>query len=559
VSATKLVIYQETLRLFGDARIALLTDDVAAVHAMDDAYPGAVDFCLRQAAWRFALKAVEISPIVGDPTPGFSVLYAIPSDWLRTHAYFVLSGAIERPVDVREQGRSINANVEEGLFIRYVSFEFADPELAGHPWPEHFTKLVCAYLAFQVAERITNSAAAAARMSDIFSSVLPVAMAHDALPENPWLRHQLDGSFAQGVLYVLSQGYWSFALKTIEFFAAQPGDPPFAVPIIGYPFSYEQPDDMVRSHALFVVAGDGRELPVDVKEDGRQWSTTSNQLTVRYVSEELGSDTVEWPECFAESVKAYLQVKDGTGDKQSSTGQPIPAAGVFRNVLAAALAIEAETEHPWYRFQRSGAFLRACFHVAESGRWKFAINTLRLTADATINADGTLSGTLPQNSMGDPGTGTVSISPSYSAVFAKPADWLRTIWVYRTLPGVSSTLDWSGYPERDDIDFRDENGAWHANHRQIEVRYIRRAAIDSIRWPQSYANAVLAWCEYDEVRNDPRQAAVATAKQKIYEDMVNKAESRDDDQERAPYRHVGRVVRGRFSRGRGHGEFGLRH
>jgi hypothetical protein len=394
------------------------------------------------------------------------------------------------------------------------------------------------------------------RLSQLFGSLMAEAIAHDALPEDPWLRFQLDGSFQKGLLYVLKQGYWTHALKTVEFVGAPITAPPVTIPIIGYPYSFPLPADFLRSHAWFVPAGDGREYPIDIKEDGEQFSTHATQpdgrvyFAVRYTSSDLGLDPRRWPESFLVTLQSYLKLAEAPdqSQQQSRTGQPVPAVATFRNILQVAMTTDGEPDNPWYRFQRNGAFLRACFHVAETGRWKFAINTLRLEADAWIEQQDVVHGMPPQNVYGDG-----SISPSYSAVFAKPADWLRTIWVYRIEWHGTAFVDSEVWPGREPIDFRDELGNWHTNWRFIEARYIRRAAIESWRWPQSYADAVMSWLEYEELRQDPKQVAAAAAKLRIYEDAVDKAAKSDDSLEFPPYRTVGRLVRGRFGRVTGRG------
>jgi hypothetical protein len=556
MAATRLSQYQDAIRLFGDARLDLITDDVESRRALDDAWTGSVEFCLRAAAWRYALAEtpLQIEDPSSQPLPGFSTTYFRPLFWLRTHALFVLNGALARPVDARELGSRIYAN-DDNVIIRYVSMAYSDPQRADSPWPEHFAKAQAAHLAFQVADRLTNSAAAGVRLSQLFGSLMQEAILHDALPEDPWLRFQLDGSFQKGLLYVLEQGYWIHALKTVEVTAAPITAPPATTPIIGYPYSYPLPADFLHTHAWFVPAGDGREYPIDIKEDGKQWSTTAQYFAVRYVSSEFGLDPQRWPEPFLVTVQSYLQLAempDVSQQTSRTTGQPVPAAATFRNVLQAALVSNGEQDNPWYRFQRTGAFLRACFHVAETGRWKFAIDTLNLEADAWIEQEDVTLGTLPANVHGDG-----SISPSYSAVFAKPADWLRTIWVYRIDPHSTLNVNTEGWPGREPVDYRDEKGNWHANWQHIQVRYIRRAAIESWRWPQSYADAVLAWLEYEEARIDPKLTQLAAAKQRIYEDMVDKAAKSDDSQEFPPYRTVGRLVRGRFSSSRHIGAQGL--
>src|ERR1041385_1539564 len=221
MAATKLSTYQAALRHLADARLNVIADDVTSRYAMDDAWDATVAFVLRQAPWRFALKTV--GPIQsGTPIYGYAYNYQLPSDWLRTHAIFI-SGTDGRefPLDVRHQGTFFSVNVSTPrLALRYVSADFADPALAGHPWPEHFAQVVAAYLAFSIAARVTGDRNAPGRMSELFSSLLPEAAAIDAVPENLWLPAQLDGTFLRVARTMIDQGFWRFALVAAEITAS---------------------------------------------------------------------------------------------------------------------------------------------------------------------------------------------------------------------------------------------------------------------------------------------------------------------------------------------------
>jgi hypothetical protein len=247
--ATKLSVYQEAARLLGDARLATITDDIEIRYAMDDAWPGAVAFVLRQAPWRFALKTAALVA-GGTPVVGYTISYSQPADWLRTHTIFrSQAGGLECPFDLREHEGLIACNIAAGAIMRYVSTAYLDPAFA--PWPEHFTRVAAAYLAFSVAARITQSAAEETRLAQLFASLLPEAIAFDAVPENPWLRFQLDGRFQRGAQNVAQMAHWRYALKTIPLVATPDA------PVPGYAYSSPVPSDWVCTQALY-VAIDGR-------------------------------------------------------------------------------------------------------------------------------------------------------------------------------------------------------------------------------------------------------------------------------------------------------------
>lgn len=685
MAATKLSQYQAAIRHLGDARLDLITDDVETRYILDDAWDAAAAFCLRQAPWAFALKSVALTT-GGVGVGGYATSYLFPSDWLRTHAVFQYSGSgRECPFDFRERGSAcIAVNVSGGIVMRYVSSDFLDPALAGNPWPEHFAQAHAAYLAFSVAERVTGEPAAAGRMSQLFSSLLPQAVAIDALEEDPWLPHQrsglflrvsramaeeefwrftlktallsvasgtpeggfssrfampndwlatrslyqlttdsayvqgdqrrpfdvrehsggwhtnvasfyveytastrafdatqwpdlymaavqrrlefeaaaggskegleaagaawkdalssvrkseavppdvwlghqLSGAFQRAVPAVMSRGYWRFALKNQLFTAETDQD---AVPTDGaYPYRLTVPNDWLKTHALF-VPWDGAELPIDIREHEGHWSTAAPSFMARYVSTAALTST-NWPDSVAKAVLAYLDLETAADAEKKN------AAAVWAESLDAAMKEWSQPENRWLHYQLDGSFWEAVKFVLAAGRWRGAIKTVALTADATMAADGTVSGTPVPTAYGDG-----SISPSYSAVFRKPADWYRTIWLYRVDTNNIQVNSGYGYVCRDDIDYRDEGGAWHTQWDTIQVRYLSRDGLAGDRCPPSFRNAVLAWLQYQESGHDPRRL-------KAYEDLLSRAEAEDDRRERPPVTPVGRFVQARYGR-----------
>lgn len=472
----KLAVYQTAARFLADARFALITDDVETRHAFDTAWERAVTFVLEQAPWRFAMITTALSTTTG-PVGGYSTAFSRPADWLRTHAIFVLSGAVECPVDLREQGIKISANVG-ALSLRYVSSNFADPALANNPWPEHFGQLVAAYLAFLCAYRVTGDAGAPGQMSDLFSSLLPEAVRLHAVPEDRWLPHQRSGAMLLGARDLLKRGFWRFAMVTS---AAVSGGTPAG----GYTDSFVFPADWLRTHRLYVTTGNGREFPFDVREHDTHWSANIDAFATRYVST-IGLGSTLWPEPFRDALLAFLE--EGPGRLPDSEGKD--AGGSFPLLLASALDAEADPPDPWLEHQLSGRFLRVSREIAERANWRFALKEAAITVES--------------------GTPVSGLANS----FAQPADWLRTYKLFSSVGG-----------REHPIDIREVAGFWSTNAASFVAQYVSETlALDSLLWPEPFADAVLAYLQDDAPDEDGR---VALWREHFADALVNLAEPDD--------------------------------
>lgn len=451
MAATKLSVYQAALRHLADARLNVITDDVTSRYALDDSWDAAVAFVLEQAAWRFAIKTLGLVS-GGTPVPGYSNSFTYPTDWVRTHAIFAVSGALECPIDIREERTGISANVA-ALTIREVSSDFADPALSGHPWPEHFAEVVAAYLAFLVAARVTGDRTAPARMSEIFSSLLPDAIAKEALPESPWMPFQLDGRLLRGGRQVLLAGWWRFAMVTA---AASAGGA--ALP--GFSHSWAIPADWIRTHSLFVASGDA-ECPVDAREQGANWSTNVAAMSVRYVSSTPGLDATKWPEAFQNTVLAFLLLEESGGHAPRQGEDPkSAAAGAYQAALSDALAALSLPASPWLQYQLDGRFERGARAMLNQGGWRFALKTAAISVTSGVPAAG------------------------FANSFAVPGDWLRTQAVYV----LSGALECP-------FDLREQAGFWSANIAAFTARYVS-STVDATLWPELFAKAVLSFLQY---------------------------------------------------------------
>src|SRR5437879_3641683 len=105
---TKLIVYQEALRLLGEHDIAATSDDVEARYVLDGAWDRVILYCLAQGWWRFAFFTASTAAGASSAVPGYTNSFSKPASWLRTHSVGVINATTRFvPVDAIEQGSSI--------------------------------------------------------------------------------------------------------------------------------------------------------------------------------------------------------------------------------------------------------------------------------------------------------------------------------------------------------------------------------------------------------------------------------------------------------------------
>ena len=296
---SKLECYQDTLTFLGDHRLALITDDVEARYALDNSWDRAVAFVFQAAFWRFALTTATLTHNGAlTALPGYTSTFAKPSNFYRPHALYTLSGARECPVDARQMGILFHANTSP-IYIRYInSTNVADPTT----WPIPVAKAVSAYLAFEVASRLTQDPQGPQIMFGLWEQYFAAAQTTDAVPADPWLDHQLAGRFLPVLKATLEDGYWRFAVKTVEISAN------VGTPSSGYGYSFTRPADWIRTFEVYETAnrdGEG----IDFREEEGQYHADYTPITVRYVSVTLGVDASRWSSAFEDALLAQLALR----------------------------------------------------------------------------------------------------------------------------------------------------------------------------------------------------------------------------------------------------------
>jgi len=84
MGTTQLQLYNLALLHVTDRNLAATSDAVSARYALDDAYAGALDHCLSQGYWNWALRRSELESNFTDQI-GFPYRFDKPADWVRTY------------------------------------------------------------------------------------------------------------------------------------------------------------------------------------------------------------------------------------------------------------------------------------------------------------------------------------------------------------------------------------------------------------------------------------------------------------------------------------------
>lgn len=195
---TQLSLYNGALLLLGEGKLASLSENREPRHVLDDIWDRrAVDYCLRQGLWNFAIRAVESDyDATIEPSFGFQYVFGKPSDWVKTAAvasdeYF---RALLTGFDYRDEAGNWLSNHNK-LYIRYVSNDSdygADYTL----WTPDFERFVEAYLAKNAGPRIKGVSAERLEAAEtVYDKLEGQAKSADAADDGPG--SPPNGSWAQ--------------------------------------------------------------------------------------------------------------------------------------------------------------------------------------------------------------------------------------------------------------------------------------------------------------------------------------------------------------------------
>lgn len=135
-----------------------------------------------------------------------------------------------------------------------------------------------------------------------------------SLSEDTPTRRALDDAWTDCGDYLLAQGQWNFAIRTVEL--SQDED---TTPLFGFTYAFSKPTDWVRTVSIS-AEGSFVEGLLNYEDEAAYWYADCDPLYVRYVSDdaEYGWNVAEWRQPFAKAFEARLAFECGlqiTGDK----------------------------------------------------------------------------------------------------------------------------------------------------------------------------------------------------------------------------------------------------
>ena len=154
--ATQLGLYNEALRILGERRLASLSENREPRRVLDDIWnDGAIDYCLEQGYWNFAMRAVSITKSATVPAFGYVNAFDKPNDLIRTAGVSADEFFNVPLTQYMEEVGFWFADIDP-LYIRYIS----NAASYGNDltrWPKTFAKYVAAFLATEAAWTLTQS------------------------------------------------------------------------------------------------------------------------------------------------------------------------------------------------------------------------------------------------------------------------------------------------------------------------------------------------------------------------------------------------------------------
>lgn len=184
MATTQLAVYRAALLHLGERRIASLTENVPARHALDDAWVDTPGHCLENGIWNFAIRSVAIDsdPSV-DPGFGYAYAFAKPNDWVRT-AQVSASDTFSPPM----MGREFVDEAEywysdtDPIYVKFVS---NGVNYGGDlsRWTQLYADYVAIRLARIAGPRVTASEARLERLDKLERAALSSARNKDAMNE----------------------------------------------------------------------------------------------------------------------------------------------------------------------------------------------------------------------------------------------------------------------------------------------------------------------------------------------------------------------------------------
>lgn len=183
MSTTRLELYNDALTSLGERTLASLSEEREPRRLLDVVWDsGAIDYCLERGLWNFATRSqkYEYSPSV-EPQWGYRRAFDKPTDFIRT-AGLCSDEYFRTPLLAYVDEADYWFADLDVIYVRYVSNDNAYGNNM-NKWPKTFERFVSAFLASEIAEKLTKSDRRVAKADAIMDSRLKVARSNDAMNE----------------------------------------------------------------------------------------------------------------------------------------------------------------------------------------------------------------------------------------------------------------------------------------------------------------------------------------------------------------------------------------
>ncbi len=156
MTTNRLKLYNGALLICGARGLAALTDNVEGRHLLDTVWnDGAVDMCLSEGQWRFAMRTQKLDYDAGiAPTFGLRRGFQKSTDWLLTSAVCIDEYYNQPLLRYTDEAGVLFADLDT-IYVKFVS----NDSLYGGDlalWPPSFVEYVKHYLASRIVFKVSS-------------------------------------------------------------------------------------------------------------------------------------------------------------------------------------------------------------------------------------------------------------------------------------------------------------------------------------------------------------------------------------------------------------------
>lgn len=178
MALTQLALYNSALQLIGERRLNSLVEDQESRHELDAVWNlNAVNYCLEQVRPRFAAKTAKLESPIDSDQQQLGDVFILPNDFI-TMVELYSDATLDQPIGrYVQEGNTIICDYSV-IYLRYIS---SVPATNFDNWSPTFSRVVAAYLASEVAERLNSDSKAT--VYEIFTSRRDTAIEVDSWRE----------------------------------------------------------------------------------------------------------------------------------------------------------------------------------------------------------------------------------------------------------------------------------------------------------------------------------------------------------------------------------------